>query len=100
MTRGATPSEILARNIDAVRAIIARYPVSNPRLFGSAARGEDTERSDLDILVDPTDDTSLFDLAGIKIDLEALLGTVVDVATPDALRPGHRERVLRDARPI
>jgi hypothetical protein len=37
-----------------VRAVIARYPVANPRIFGSVARGEDEEGSDLDLLVDPT----------------------------------------------
>ena len=46
------PSEALAKHRDEVREIIARYPVSNPRIFGSAARGEDTEGSDLDILVE------------------------------------------------
>jgi len=100
MKHGTRPSEILARNIEAVRAIIARYPVANPRVFGSVARGEDTAASDLDIIVDPVEDTTLFHLAGIKIDLEALLGIQVDIATPDALRPQHRERVLRDAKTI
>ena len=47
------PSQAVAARLDEVRAVIARYPVSNPRVFGSVARGEDDEKSDLDLLVDP-----------------------------------------------
>ena len=94
------PSEALAKNIDAVRAIIARYPVANPRVFGSVARGDDHEGSDVDLLVDPTGKTSLFDIAGLKLDLADLLGTPVDVTTPRSLREKIRENVLRDARPL
>ena len=47
------PSEILAAKADEIREIVARYPVRNPRIFGSAARGDDEEGSDLDLLVDP-----------------------------------------------
>jgi predicted nucleotidyltransferase len=61
------PSEAIARRLDEVRAVIARYPVSNPRVFGSVARGEDDERSDFDLLVDPLENTSLFDLAGLEL---------------------------------
>lgn len=46
------PSEALARNRDRVLEVISRYPVANPRIFGSVARGEDVEGSDVDILVD------------------------------------------------
>ena len=59
------PSEAIAGRLDEVRAIIARYPVRNPRVFGSVARGEDDERSDLDLLVDPLEKaTSLSWVAG------------------------------------
>jgi len=94
------PSEAVQRNADQVRAIIARYPVRNPRMFGSAARGEDSDGSDLDLLVEPTQDTTLFDLAGLKLDLEALLGVTVDIATPRALRAGTIERIAGDLRPL
>ena len=53
------PSEILAAKADQIREVIARYPVRNPRVFGSAARGDDTEGSDLDLLVDPLDRTTV-----------------------------------------
>ena len=94
------PSEALAKNIDAVRAIIARYPVANPRVCGSVARGDDHEGSDVDLLVDSTDRTSLYDIAGLKLDLADLLGSPVDVTTPGSLRPKIRENVLRDARAL
>jgi predicted nucleotidyltransferase len=66
------PSEALAKNRDKVLEIIARYAVSNPRIFGSVARGEDTEGSDLDIVVDPEGTFSYFDMAGLALELEAL----------------------------
>lgn len=94
------PSEALAARLGQVREVIARYPVRNPRLFGSAARGEDGEGSDLDILVDPTERTSLFDLAGLEIELERLLGVPVDVLTPGFVGPRLADAVYRDARPL
>ena len=94
------PSEALAKNLDAVRAIIARYPVANPRVFGSVARGDDHEGSDVDLLVDSTSETSLFDLAGLKLDLGDLLGASVDVVTSKSLRQFILENAIRDARPL
>ncbi len=79
------PSEAIAGRLDAVRAVIARYPVGNPRVFGSVARGEDDEESDLDLLVDQTERTTLFDLAGLESELSDLLGVRVDVLTPGAV---------------
>ena len=93
------PSEVLQQHLEEVRATIARFPVANPRLFGSVARGEDVEGSDLDILVDaPT--ATLFELAGLEIELEDLLGIKVDIATSDELRRSIGARVQHDARPI
>ena len=92
------PSVALQENTDRIRAIIARYPVHNVRVFGSAARGDDIDGSDLDLLVEPTDRTTLYDLAGLKLELEALLG--VDIATPRALRSGLAGRIADDLRPL
>jgi len=80
------PSEILAAKADEIRAVIARYPVRNPRIFGSVARGEDQDGSDLDILVEPLEGTTYFDLAGLELELADLLGIKIDLATPGALR--------------
>jgi len=94
------PSEAVQKNAERMRAIIARYPVRNPRMFGSASRGDDVDGSDLDLLVDPTDETTLFDLAGLKLDLQALLGVTVDIATPRAPRASTIERIADDLRPL
>lgn len=94
------PSEAVAGRLDAVRAVIARYPVSNPRVFGSVARGEDDEKSDLDLLVDPTEKTTYFDLSALEDELAALLGVPVDILTPGAVGPDIAETVRRDVRPL
>lgn len=90
------PSEALAKHREEVLAIIARYPVSNPRIFGSVARGEDTEDSDLDILVEHSGSISLFDLARMELQLETLLGVPVDVRTPAEFGPAATARVMVD----
>jgi predicted nucleotidyltransferase len=94
------PSERLNAHREAVRAIVAAHRASNPRVFGSVARGEDTEESDLDILIDPADKMSLFDLGAIYNELADLLGVEVDVLTPNALPEKFRDRVLAEAAPI
>jgi predicted nucleotidyltransferase len=94
------PSELLRLHIDRVRDIIARYPVRNPRLYGSSARGDDREDSDLDILVDPEPQASLYDLARLELDLEAILGCKVEVRTPGGLAADVGKRVAPDLRPI
>ena len=94
------PSEILAKHIDEVRETIARFPVENPRLFGSVARGEDLEGSDIDILVDASETATYYDLARLELALEDLLGVNVDIGTANALRPSIAESVLLEARPI
>lgn len=72
----------------------------NPRIFGSVMRGEDTEDSDLDLLVDPTPDTSLMDIAKIQNSIQKLLGISVDVLTPKALPEQWRDKVISEANPI
>lgn len=93
------PSEALKKHREEVLAIIARYPVSNPRIFGSVARGEDEEGSDLDILVEPDEARlSLMDLAAMELSLERLLGTTVDVRVPGDFSSSVAQRVSRDER--
>lgn len=80
--------------------------VQNVRVFGSTVRGEDREGSDLDLLVDATEHTSLFDLGGLMSDLEMLLGVRVDIVTSGALAavPSHRRamaaRIMDQAKAI
>lgn len=75
----------------------AKYGAYNVRVFGSVARGEADEKSDIDLLVDMEKGRSLFDMGGLLTDLEDLLGCKVDVITEDSLRARIRERVLKEA---
>jgi len=94
------PSDALRRNRDALRALVLRHRVSDPRVFGSVLSGEDTDNSDLDLLVEPTPETTLMDLAAIQVEAERLLGIQVDVLTPKSLPARFRERVLHEAVPV
>lgn len=94
------PSQALELNRVAIRRIVESHRASNARVFGSVLRGEDTEQSDLDILIDPTPKTSLMDVAAIQIELEELLGVSVDVLTPKALPEKFRFKVIAEAVPV
>lgn len=94
------PSERLNAHREAIRAIVQSHRASNPRVFGSVARGEDTEESDLDLLIDPVSGMSLFDLGGIQFGVSQLLGVRVDVVTANALPETLKRRVLAEAVPI
>ncbi|MEO8527548.1 MAG: nucleotidyltransferase family protein [Pseudolysinimonas sp.] len=94
------PSIALSVNRDAVRSVVLAHRATNPRVFGSAARGEDSAGSDLDLLIDPTADTTLLDIGAIRQELLDLLGVPVDVVTPKALPAEFRARVLAEAVPV
>lgn len=94
------PSQLLNTHRSAVREIALRHRVRNVRVFGSVLRGQDDEGSDLDVLVDPTADTTLMDIAAIQVELERLLGISVDVLTPNALPEQFRSRVLAEAESV
>ncbi len=93
-------AEALHTHRAAIRRVIESHRVGNARVFGSAARGEDSEQSDLDILVDPTPETTLFDIGAIRRELRELLGVTVDVLSPKALPDHIRAAVLAEARPV
>lgn len=94
------PSEALQMNRAEIRRIIERHHTSNARVFGSVLRGQDTQASDLDILVDPTSETTLFDIGAIRHELGELLGIPVDVLTPNALPERFRASILAQAVPV
>lgn len=95
------PSVALEQKRDAVRATIAKYPtITNPRVFGSVLHGDDTESSDLDILVDALPGTNLFMLGGLQIELEDLLRVPVQVVLQTELHPRIRDRVIGEAKPL
>lgn len=91
------PSIALQQHRDEIRRIALSHRVTNVRVFGSALRGEDTENSDLDLLVEPTSETTLLDIAKIQVDLARLLNINADVLTPNALPEKFRAQVLTEA---
>jgi len=94
------PSELLELHRDEIRKIILSHNVLNPRVFGSILYGTDTETSDLDIVVDPTDTTSLMDVIDIELELEKLLNIPIDVMLPSE-KPGYIAiQVMKEALPI
>ena len=80
-----------------IERICARNDVALLRVFGSAARGEDTEESDIDLLVEFTEPKSLLDLVGLEQEFEEALGRKVDLVTTGSLSPYLRDQVLREA---
>lgn len=91
------PSDALALNRAAIRYVVESHRVTNARVFGSVLRGQDSDGSDLDILIDPTPETTLMDIAAIQVELQNILGVSVDVLTPKALPDSFRSRVLSEA---
>lgn len=91
------PSEALSLHRTQIREIALRRHVSAVRVFGSALHGDDTFESDLDLLVEPTADTTLMDIGAIRFELKQLLGIEIDVLTPHSLPASFREQVLREA---
>ena len=94
------PSEALEQHREAIRRIVERHHAANARVFGSVLSEEDTEGSDLDLLVDPAPRMTLLDLGAIQAEVSELLGVRVDVVTPRALPDRWRERVLAEAAPV
>ncbi len=94
------PSIALEAKRDAVREVASRFRTANPRVFGSVLRGTDADDSDLDLLVDALPGATLFDLGGLQVELESLLGVQVDLLTPADLPPRFRAQVLAEAQPV
>lgn len=91
------PSEALSLHRTRIREIPLSHRVSDARVFGSVLTGQDDADSDLDLLVEPTAQTTLMDIGAIRYELKNLLGIEVDVLTPNGLPPRFREQVLREA---
>src|SRR5258708_19239112 len=81
------PSIALQAHREQVREVLERFRMRNPRIFGSSSRNEDTEKSDLDILVDAPPGASLYDLAQVVLDLEAILACKAEVLTQAFIAP-------------
>ena len=89
--------ELLRAKREEILRIAARHGAHNVRVFGSVARGEARQDSDVDFLVEMEKGRSLFDLGGLLMDLQEVLDRPVDVVTEKGLRDRIRSRVLREA---
>ena len=94
--RRVTLAEIRAHK-DAIAEIGREYGVSNVRVFGSVARGDADQDSDLDLLIDVAPGHGYFDMAAFALDVEHLLGVFTQVATERGLKERMRERILAEA---
>jgi len=92
--------DLIAAKRDEILRVAARHGARNVRVFGSAARGESTDESDIDLLVDLEPGRSLLDHSALLQDLQDLLGRKVDVLTERSIYWLLRRRILREARPL
>lgn len=103
-TAAELPDTALGRRLrehrERVLEVAARYGVTNVRVFGSVARGQDDERSDVDLLVDVPPATSLFTLVALERELSELLGAPVDVVPSEGLKDRVRVAAEREAVPL
>jgi len=92
--------ELLQDKREEILQLAARHGARNLRVFGSVARGEARPESDVDFLVELEPGRTLFDLGGLLMDLQDLLGRSVDVVTEKGLHWYIRDRVLKEAVPL
>lgn len=91
------PSIRVRQHRDTIRALVSQFHGLDPRIAGSVARGEDQPGSDVDILVDFTDEATLLDEVGLRLALQDLLRVEVDVIAADSLQGDVRQRILGEA---
>lgn len=92
--------ELLASKKKEILSVAAKHGASNIRIFGSVARGEASEQSDIDLLVEIEPDRTLLDYISLRQDLELLLARKVDLAEAENLHKLIREQVLKEAVPL
>ena len=91
------PSQAFRLHRADIHRVVEQNCARNPRVFGSVVHGEDTEGSDLDLLIDPTEQTTLLSIVQIEGELKELLGVRVDVQTPGSLSERFRQAVFAEA---
>jgi predicted nucleotidyltransferase len=96
---GPTGRRVAARRAELLE-VLRRHGVTNPEIFGSAARGDDREGSDVDLLVDFAPGTSIIDIIGIQHELEDLIGVPVDLVPRSGLKERVRARAAKDLLPL
>jgi predicted nucleotidyltransferase len=92
--------QLLSEKRQEILRLAASRGMRNVRVFGSVARGEATDESDIDLLVEAESGRSLLDVIGLWLDLQELLGRKVDLLTEGGINPHLRERILEEARPL
>jgi predicted nucleotidyltransferase len=92
--------EVLKDKREDILRIAAKHGAHNVRVFGSVARGEADDKSDIDVLVEMEPGRSLLDMGGLLMDLQELLGRKVDVVSEKGLRDRIRDRVMKEAIPL
>ncbi|MBF6605165.1 MAG: nucleotidyltransferase family protein [Chloroflexi bacterium] len=95
-----TTEQLVKSKREEILRVAAEHGAHNVRVFGSVARGEAGEESDIDLLVDMEPGRSGLEQAGLILDLEALLGRKVDVVTDGGIYWLLRRRILKEARPL
>ncbi|MCX7956171.1 MAG: nucleotidyltransferase family protein [Patescibacteria group bacterium] len=80
--------------------ILKKYGVSRASLFGSLVRGDNTNKSDIDILIEPAKGTTLFDLAGMQIELQKAIKKPIDLVTYSSINPKLKKIILKDEKLI
>lgn len=95
--RDVITRQTLSEHRDEILSIAERHGASDVRVFGSVARGDSRESSDLDLIVRLAPDRSMFDLGSLVMDLQDLLGVRVDIVSEAGMRQRFRDHVLQDA---
>lgn len=96
-------SEMLNLHREQIRSLAKNYEkrkIRNLRVFGSVVHGNDTEKSDIDIVIDTDDDIGLFAVGGLQYELESILGKPVDLIMSDSIPSFYRDKILNSAEPI
>ena len=94
------PSVAVEAHRATIRSVVLRHRACKARVFGSVLHGNEQEGSDLDSLMDPTPETTMFDMGAIRHELLQLLGVHVDVLAPNALPDSFRAKVIAEARSV
>lgn len=94
------PSDIVKQHASEISETTQHFGLTKVRVFGSALHKTDTEGSDLDLLVDAPEGTTLLNLIGLQQALEDKFGIPVDVLTENELPNSFREKVLQEAQPL
>ncbi len=91
---------LLRKHSKEIQKIAEKHHAKNVKVFGSVAMGTESADSDIDLLIETTSETTMFDIGAIKFELNTLLGVEVDVLTPNSLPMQFKDKVEREARLI